>query len=107
MSARLKAKRIDVQAYNALAEALAVIYWNKKPWARYLRNMLRDAPEVLSGLDFYGDTKRETAGRIVDNLLADEAKYQAVTIALMLNVASMDGFPNLQGHEDSAHLIRQ
>lgn len=107
MSATLKTKRIDPRAYNALAEALAVIYWNKKPWARYLRGVLRDVPEILSGLDFYGDTKRETAGRIVDRLMADEARYQAVTIALMLSVANMDSFPNLEGQDDSTQMLKQ
>jgi hypothetical protein len=68
----LKAKRLDVRAYNALADALAVIFWNKRPHARYLRGMLRDVPEVLADLDFYGDTKRETAGRLVDHLLDEK-----------------------------------
>jgi hypothetical protein len=107
MATTLKAKRIDVRAYNALAEALAVVFWNKQPLARYLRGMLRDVPEVLTDLDFYGDTKRETAGRLVDHLLDEEAKYQRVTIALMLNVAAMDSFPNLQGREDSTQLVSQ
>ncbi len=90
MVTTLKAKRIDVRAYNALAEALAVVFWNKQPLARYLRGMLRDVPEVLADLDFYGDTKRETAGRLGDHLLDEEARYQPVTIALILNVAAMD-----------------
>jgi hypothetical protein len=90
-----KAKKIDPSAYNALADALAVIYWNKKPWARYLRGLLRDVPELLSGLDFDGSTKRETAGELVDRLMANEQKYQATSISLMLSVASMDKFPNL------------
>ncbi len=107
MSTTLKTKKIDPRAYNALADALALIYWNKKPWARYLRGVLPDVPEILSGLDFYGDTKRETAGRIVDRLMADEARYQAVTIALMLSVANMDGFPNLEGQQDSAQMLKQ
>ncbi len=91
-----KAKRIDARAYNALADALAVIFWNKQPLARYLRGMLRDVPERLADLDFYGEKKRETAGRLVDHLLDEEARYQAVTIALMLNIAAMDSFPNLE-----------
>lgn len=102
-----KIKRIDVRAYNALADALAVVFWNKPPLARYLRGMLRDVPELLADLDFYGDTKRVTAGRLVDHLLDEETKYQAVTIALMLNVAAMDSFPNLDGREDSPALLKK
>jgi hypothetical protein len=99
-------KKIDPRAYNALADALAVIYWNKKPWARYLRGVLRDAPEVLSGLDFDGVTKRETAGELVDRLMANEAKYQPLAISLMLSVADMDSFPNLASQSDSAKMIK-
>lgn len=99
-------KKIDPRAYNALADALAVIYWNKKPWARYLRGVLRDAPEVLSGLDFDGETKRETAGKLVDRLMANEAKYQPLAISLMVSVADMDSFPNLASQADSAQMIK-
>jgi hypothetical protein len=60
MATRLKTKRIDARAYNALADALAIIFWNKQPFTRYLRSMLRDAPEVLTALDFQSNTKRET-----------------------------------------------
>lgn len=98
-------KKIDPRAYNALADALAVIYWNKKNFARYLRGVLRDHPELLSGLDFYGETKRETAGRLVDRLMAREAKYQALSISLMLSVASMDSFPNLASQADGEQMI--
>ncbi len=101
----LRAKKLDPNAYNALADALAVIYWNKKPWARYLRGVLRDVPEILSGLNFEGETKRETAGRLVDRLMADEHKYQGTSISLMLSVAGMDTFPNLASQEDRETLI--
>ena len=101
-----KSKKIDPNAYNALADALAVIYWNKAPWARYLRGVLRDVPEVLSGLDFGSKTtKRETAGHLVDRLMADERRYQATSISLMLSVASMDTFPNLAGQENRDRLV--
>lgn len=103
----MKTKKIDPNAYNALADALAAIYWNKKPWARYLRGVLRDVPEVLSGLDFDGATKRETAGQLVDRLMGDERRYQATSISLMMSVASMDTFPNLAGQEDREHLIAE
>lgn len=100
-----RAKKIDPNAYNALADALAVIYWNKQPWARYLRGVLSDVPEVLSGLNFAGDTKRETAGHLVDRLMANEGKYQAISISLMTSVANMDAFPNLAAQEDREKLI--
>lgn len=96
----MKAKRIDPNAYNALAEALPLIYWNKQPWARFVREVLRDVPEILAGLDFVGEPKREIAGRIVDRLMSDESRYQAVTISLMLTISRMDSFPNLEAQTD-------
>src|ERR1700722_17519744 len=99
-------KKIDPRAYNSLADALAVIYWNKTPWARYLRGVLSDAPEILSGLDFDGATKRETAGKLVDRLMANESKYQPLAISLMVSVANMDTFPNLASQTDRAGMIK-
>ncbi|WP_433268990.1 restriction endonuclease [Actinosynnema sp. CS-041913] len=99
-------KKIDPNAYNALADALAVIYWNKLPWARYLRGHLKDYPELLAGLDLTGPTtKRETAGELIDRLMANESKYQSFAISLMLRVASMDSFPNLNAQVDRDALV--
>ncbi len=39
--------------------------------------------------------------------MTDEARYQEVTIALMLSVAKMDTFPDLAKHEDADRLIAQ
>jgi hypothetical protein len=100
-------RKIDPKAYNALADALSVIYWNKPPFARYLRGVLADAPEVLSGLDFQVATKRETAGVLVDRLMRNEAKYQALTISLMLSVAEMDAFSNLEKQENKEQLVAE
>lgn len=106
MQTTLKAQRIDPLAYNALAHALAVVYWYKKPLERFLRVALKDVPEIVARLDFNAP-KRETAGVLVDLLMANEARYQDVTISLMLNVAQMDAFPDLQKHEDATNLIAQ
>lgn len=37
--------------------------------------------------------------------MSNEAKYQALTISLMLSIAKMDSFPNLQNQEDSHNKI--
>jgi hypothetical protein len=107
MKTGLKAKQLDPRAYNALADALTVIYWNKKPWERYLRGALHDAPEILAALDFAGSTKRETAGRLVDMLMRNEDRYQEITIGLMLDVAKTDSFPNLAAQQDGAQMVAQ
>jgi len=107
MKTGLKVKRLDPRAYNALADALTTIYWNKKPWERYLRGALCGAPEILAVLDFAGSTKRETAGRLVDMLMRNEERYQQITVGLMLDVAKMDSFPNLVAQQDGAQMVAQ
>ena len=106
MPTTLKMQRVDPLAYNTLAHALAVVYWYKNQLARFLRAALRDAPEILARLDLTAP-KRETAGRLVELLMANEARYQEVTIALMLSVAKMDTFPDLAKHEQADRLIAQ
>jgi hypothetical protein len=88
-------KRVSAEAYQALREALAVIVWNERPFESYLRAALRDSPEVLAGLPFM-EPKRVVADILVDRLVADEERYQAVTLNLMLEIGSMAAFPNIE-----------
>lgn len=106
MSTRLTAKRLDPRAYDALADALTAIFWNKQPFERYVRGALQDVPELLARLDF-STTKRETAGQLVDLLMQHEDRYQKVTIGLMLTVAKMAEFPNLAQQQDREQKIAQ
>lgn len=99
-----RAKRIAPAAYDALVDALAVIFWNKQPFERFVRLTLRDHPEVLAGIDFTG-LKRQAAADLVMRLASDEDRYQDVTLDLMLEVAQMDRFSNLESQADAQHLI--
>jgi hypothetical protein len=101
MTGRPSSKRIATAAYQALREALAVIFWNKRPFESYLRTALRDHPELLAGLSF-AEPKRIVADQVVDRLAADEARYQATTLHLMLEVAAMREFPNIAQIKDPA-----
>ncbi len=99
-----KTKRIAPGAYDALVDALSVVFWNKAPFERFLRLALRGHPELLSGLTF-GGLKRQVASDLVMQLASNEAKYQTVTLGLMLEVAAMDDFPNLQQQADHDDLV--
>lgn len=99
-----QSKKINPQAYNALADALTVVFWNKTPFERYIRGMLDGCSEISSRLDF-GQTKREVSGHLVNLLRANEHRYLNMTVALMLDVASMDHFPNLEEQVDAAEMI--
>ena len=94
-------KTLSANAYQALREALAVIFWNKKPFESFLRTVLRDSPRLLAGLSF-SESKREVADALVDRLIQDEGRYQAVVIDLMLEVAGMEDFPNVAAIKDQA-----
>lgn len=97
-------KMINPQAYNALADALTFVYWNKPPFERYIRGMLASCSEVLVRLDF-SQTKRETAGQLVELLRANEHRYMEVTVALMLDLAGMERFPNLEQQVDADEMV--
>jgi len=95
-------KQVSPNAYQALRDALSVIFWWKRSFARYVRTALRDSPEVLGGLDLTSMPKREAVDEIVDRLMRREDKYQAVTLRLMLEVANRTDFSELADVEDGA-----
>lgn len=94
-------QRIRTEAYQALRQALPAITWNKRPFESYLRTALRGHPELLAGLNFT-DTKRSVADALVDRLVQGEMRYQQATIDLMLEVASMTTFSNIEAIADPA-----
>ncbi|WP_262849460.1 restriction endonuclease [Sphaerisporangium corydalis] len=99
-------KQISPAAYGALANALTAIFWNKKPFERYLRRALRGHPELLAQIDF-NDLKRVVAEEVVDRLMAKEHQYQDVTLGLMLDISNMETFSNLEQQTDRTHLVSQ
>lgn len=103
----MAAKRINPEAYNALVDALASIYYNKRPFARFLQSHLRGQPDLLAGLSITGSeaTKREVADEIVARLSDGEDRYQAVSLDLMVAVAEVSDFGNLRQQDDSERLV--
>jgi len=93
-------KRISGAAYNALRSAIAYVFWYKPTLEKYLRASLREHPELLGGVNF-GLSKREIADEVVDRLIAGERVYQHATVQLMVELANMQRFPELEQHEDS------
>jgi hypothetical protein len=93
-------KRISTEAYQGLREALALIVWNKRPFESYLRTALRENPELLAGPPF-SEPKRVVADVLVDRLVEKEEKYQHAALTLMVEVASMTSFPNIEQIKDT------
>ncbi len=64
-------KRISVDAYQALRDALPAVVWRLQAFESLLRTALRGHPELIAGLDFK-QPKRITADHLLDRLIADE-----------------------------------
>ena len=92
-------KRISTTAYQSLRNALPLVTWYKRPFETLLRTSLREHPELLIGLNF-GETKRIVADTLVNELSQREDKYQEVTLQLMLEIASMTRFPDIESIKD-------
>lgn len=93
-------KRISADAYQALRDALPVIFWNKRPFETFLKTVLRDHAELLIGLNF-NETKRIVADQLIDRLIKEEHKYQSVTLQLMLEVSGFKRFSNVERIADA------
>jgi hypothetical protein len=94
------AQRIAPEAYPALADALAVIYWRKWHLRRFLQAELASVPELLAGIDWTGRPKRVSVGQLVDRLIASEQRLRDVTVGLMVTVAGFDDFSHLLREEE-------
>lgn len=88
-------QRISTEAYGALREALSVVTWYRSDFERLLRTSLREHPELLASLDFT-TTKRMVANDLVDSLVSQELRYQDTTIRLMVEIAGMARFPDIE-----------
>ncbi|MFF2714738.1 restriction endonuclease [Paenarthrobacter sp. NPDC058040] len=95
---------LPAEAYEALADALAKIFWHKKAFERYIHLILRDRPELIAGLPF-SETKRLVANELVNRLARKEGKYRDFTLSLMREVAAMQDFPNVVSVRDRPELL--
>jgi hypothetical protein len=76
-----------------------VVFWHKRPFEQFLRAALRDRPELLSGLSF-GELKRNVSDDLVDRLEEREDFCRDLTIRLMVEIAAMELFPDLDRSDD-------
>ncbi|MEN8655276.1 hypothetical protein ABCR94_33020 [Streptomyces sp. 21So2-11] len=102
----MRAQRIHPAAYGALTEALARIYWFKKDLIKFLRVRAAENLELLAGLPFE-DYKVVFAEEFVDRLMAEEYRYQELTLSIMLEVSQMDSFPSLKRQPEAEKLLAQ
>ncbi|MBH0781556.1 restriction endonuclease [Nocardia bovistercoris] len=93
-------KVISPAALLALREALPSIVWYRKPFEAYVRAALADHPELLAGVAFSAISKREATDLIVDRLIAQQNRYFEITVRLILAVAAMESFPDVEKIKD-------
>lgn len=75
--------------------------WFKPAFQGFVTTSLRDYPELVAGLDF-SDVKRKVADELVRRLVTQETRYQDVAIRLMLEIAAMTRFPDIEKIRDPA-----
>lgn len=94
--------RIPANAYHVLRDALPAVFWYKASMARFLGDALRDAPDVLVGLQPTARDvpKRKTAELVINRLRDQEQRYQHVIIQLIQDVSSMTDFPEMEKQEE-------
>jgi hypothetical protein len=91
---------VTVSECNALRAALAGVFWYRPTLEKFLRAALRKHPELLAGVNF-GVSKREIADEVVDRLIEGERVYQHASVKLMVELANMQRFPELERHENA------
>jgi len=85
---------LPAEAYVALTDALAKVYWRKKPFQRHIEMSFRDHPELLSGIPFH-ETKQIAAEMLVDRLVQKERKYRDFSLSLMLEMSKIQTFTDI------------
>ncbi|WP_278822302.1 hypothetical protein [Corynebacterium stationis] len=98
-------KRLSTESYQALRNALAVVTWYKRSFESLVRTALREHPELLAGLNF-DDLKRRVADEVVARLVAQEDRYQKLSIQLMLEIAAMKTFPDIEAMKEPDRSVR-
>lgn len=106
MAIQTERDRIPTAAYEALRNALPAVVWYKRTFRRQLEAAFRDHPELLSGLNFES-SKREAIDELMHRLFANEGRYRQTVIRVMLEIADMTTFPDLENHDDSEKLTEK
>lgn len=88
-------KVISIEAYQALRDVLSAVTWYKRDFESLIRTAMRRNPELLAGLNF-SETKRSVADQLVNRLAELEHRYHDATLDLMLELAEMKQFPDLE-----------
>lgn len=97
-------QRISATAIYALKEALTAAFWFKKDLRNYANAAVGGDQRFLAGIEWTNPDiyKRDSVNEFVDRLVAAQDTDQARLLALLVDVAAMEAFPQLARAEDSA-----
>ncbi len=98
--------RISPNAIAALKNALTDAFWRKQDLLDYLRAEVSD-PKLLDGIDWLNPAiyKRESVRRFVDRLVERQEIHRHLLVQLMIDIAAMEEFPQLEWLEDGPEKI--
>jgi hypothetical protein len=102
-------QRISANAIGALKDALAVVFWFKRDLYAYAKAAVAGEPAFLAGIDWTSSDqlKRDSASLFVDRLVRAQDEHQDLLLALLVDVAAMNEFPQLQRAEESERKIAE
>jgi hypothetical protein len=103
-----KATRISPNAIAALRNALTDAFWKKQDLLDYLRAEVSD-PTLLDGIDWLNPSiyKRESVRRFIDRLVERQDVHRELLLQLMVDLAAMDEFPQLDWLEEAPQKIEK
>ncbi len=94
-------QRVSANAITALKDALSAVFWFKGDLYDYAKAAVAGEPQFLAGIDWTGPQyKRESVSLFVDRLVREQDEHQDVLLALLVDVAAMENFPQLRRVED-------
>ncbi len=93
-------QRISANAIGALKDALTAAFWFKRDLYDYAKAAVSGEPTFLAGIDWTEQYKRDSVSLFVDRLVRAQGEHQDLLLALLVDVAAMDEFPQLARAED-------
>ena len=92
-------KKLNPAAINSLKEALTYIYWKKSDLRDFVRNTI-DHKNIISTIDWHGQTKYESVSELVDRMTERMDLFEEDLFALFAQVINFNDFTHLKRWED-------
>ena len=95
-------QRISANAISALKDALTAAFWFKRDLYGYAKAAVGGEPLFLAGIEWTSPDqyKRDSVNLFVDRLVRAQDEHQDLLLALLVDVAAMEDFPQLQRVDD-------